>query len=81
MATHELKIHPALFDAVMRGEKTAEIRRNDRRFQLGDRLVIYPFDPVANERVGDDECWRVVTHIVQGGQYGIESGYVLLSMK
>lgn len=29
---HELKIYPKYFDAILSGEKTFEIRRNDRGF-------------------------------------------------
>lgn len=81
MTIHELKISLDLFDELRRGNKTAEIRKDDRGFAVGDGLIIYPYDPVQNKRIGDAECWRTVTHIVRGGQYGIESGYVLLSMK
>ncbi|MDW5418109.1 DUF3850 domain-containing protein [Iodobacter sp. CM08] len=81
MATHELKIHPELFAEILLGNKTAEIRKDDRGFQLGDTLIIYPYDPECNERIGNDDCYRKVTHIVRGGQFGIEPGYVLLSMK
>lgn len=81
MATHHLKIHPDLFPAVQRGDKTAEIRRNDRDYQVGDVLALFPFNPDTQQRVGNEECRRVVSHIVQGGQYGIEAGFVLLSMR
>ena len=36
---HELKIWPEFFDAVERGDKTAEIRVNNRPFAVGDRLI------------------------------------------
>lgn len=81
MATHALKIELEMFDELRRGNKTAEIRKDDRGFAVGDILILYPHDPINNQRVGFDECWRTVTHIVRGGKYGIESGYVLLSMK
>ena len=42
---HELKCWPAFFDAVARGEKTFEIRKDDRGFQRGDRLRLLKYDP------------------------------------
>ena len=36
---HELKTRPVQFDAVMRGEKTFEVRRNDDDFRVGVRLA------------------------------------------
>lgn len=45
MKTHNLKTLPIYFDAVARGDKTFEIRNNDRDFQTGDTLVLKEFDP------------------------------------
>ncbi|MEG0259568.1 MAG: DUF3850 domain-containing protein [Lysinibacillus sp.] len=38
MATHDLKILPEYLEAVVSGKKTFEIRKNDRDFQVGDRI-------------------------------------------
>lgn len=45
MKTHKLKTLPAYFDAVERGDKTFELRNNDRDFQAGDVLLLEEFDP------------------------------------
>ena len=37
---HELKILPQYFKEVISGSKTFEIRKNDRNFCIGDRLVL-----------------------------------------
>lgn len=41
MVEHVLKTLPDYFDAVARGEKTFEVRRDDRGFQKGDILVLH----------------------------------------
>lgn len=46
MTTHTLKICKKYADAVMIGTKTFEIRKNDRNFKVGDKIV---FDVVADE--------------------------------
>ena len=40
MTEHFLKILPEYYDAVKRGEKTFEVRFNDRGFEKGDVLVL-----------------------------------------
>jgi hypothetical protein len=81
MKRHKLKTDPHLFSKVRAGFKTAEIRKDDRNFRVGDILILYPFDREKGERTSPDFCCREITHKVSGGQYGIEPGYCLLSMK
>lgn len=42
---HELKTWPEFWDAVDRGEKTFEVRRDDRGFQVGDTLWLHRWQP------------------------------------
>ena len=51
MNIHELKTDPKYFQAVNYGSKKAEIRNNDRDYQVGDILVIRAFDREANQYV------------------------------
>jgi len=37
---HELKTDPFVFDEVQAGDKTFEIRKDDRGFRVGDTLVL-----------------------------------------
>lgn len=46
MTTHRLKIFVKYADAIMSGAKTFEIRKNDRGYEVGDKIV---FDVVTNE--------------------------------
>ena len=41
---HELKIWPPYFDAVRSGEKTFELRKDDRGFKVGDFLALNEWD-------------------------------------
>ena len=90
MTIHHLKTWPQFFEAVADGNKTFEIRKNDRHFAVDDVLVLREWTPVANavpwrSSVPDGfysgrEVHRKVTYILQGGQWGIEEGYVVLGM-
>ena len=95
MITHKLKTLPPYWDAVKRGEKTFDVRRDDRGFQKGDRieLVRHTGTNVLHDetlpRTGDNSRYRKeaytmtfeITYILTGGQFGIEPGYVVLGIK
>ena len=89
MTEHKLKTWPVYFDAVKRGEKTFEGRKNDRGFQKGDIVIL--------QRTYEDDIWHVemdyvnglrakhelrfrIGFVLQGGQFGIEPGYCVFSL-
>jgi len=41
---HELKTAPCYFQQVIQGNKTFEIRKDDRAFQKGDRVILKEYD-------------------------------------
>lgn len=41
MTTHRLKIFVKYADAIMSGAKTFEIRKNDRGYEIGDKIVFH----------------------------------------
>ncbi len=43
MAHHDLKITPFFYRQVALGEKTFEIRLNDRNFKAGDTVTLHDF--------------------------------------
>lgn len=76
---HVLKTHPEPFAAVRARKKWLEIRRHDRDFREGDTLWLEEYDPAADHKSGEVEV-RLVTHVLPGGQYGIEPGFCAISM-
>jgi hypothetical protein len=80
--THELKTWPAYFDAVKRGEKTFEVRRDDRGFQKGDKLKLVRFDPKVSAvlQPWSEPIEKTITYVLTGGQFGIEPGFVVLGL-
>ena len=45
---HVLKCWPQYYRAIESGEKTWEIRKNDRDYHVGDILHLRPWDPVSH---------------------------------
>ena len=60
---HNLKIDRIWFDAVLHERKKAEVRRDDRGFSVGDKLLLY----VPGE---NDGLLVTVTHIVRVADIG-----------
>lgn len=79
MTEHALKTWPEHFDAITQGLKTFEVRRDDRAFNVGDTLRLAEWCPRRREYSGRVIA-REVTHILRGGQFGIEDGYVVMSL-
>lgn len=69
-AKHYLKTWPEVFEKVISGEKTFEVRKNDRDFKVGDyvKLQEYSFDSGYSKR---ETSWFEITYILKGGQFGI----------
>lgn len=69
MTTHTLKVLIKYADAIVNGTKTFEIRKNDRNFKVGDKIV---FEVVANEGY---DVRAAARHPLNGAVYRI--GYIL----
>ena len=74
---HELKTWPEYFRKVVSGDKTFEIRKNDRDYQVGDMLSLYEWCP--EEEQYTKECVIVeVTYITDFGQ---PEGQVVMAIR
>lgn len=67
MTTHRLKVLIKYADAIMNGTKTFEIRKNDRGYEVGDKIV---FDVVTNEGYAIGAAAR---HPLSGATYRIDN--------
>ncbi len=75
---HELKTLPEYWDALNSGAKTFEVRKNDSDFKVGDTLRL--FRGVSREWMEREYLDRKVTYILNGGQFGIEPGFVVMGL-
>lgn len=73
---HKLKIKSEHFSAVINKTETAEIRYNDRNYQVGDILNLNEID--ENGVFTGKNCTVIVTHVLNNNQF-LQTGYVMLS--
>lgn len=76
---HSLKQHPQHFEKVLAGEKTFEVRENDRGYVVGDLLALNEWDPEKKEYTGRS-CLVYVDYLWSGPEY-VREGYVIMSIK
>lgn len=74
---HELKIQEAFYEAVLSGDKTFEIRKNDRGFQKGDTLILIKVDELGIKSLSDIIKCKV-SYVLSG--WGIQEGHVVLGL-
>lgn len=89
MKTHDLKLSIEFCDAVLSGEKTFEVRKNDRGFQTGDLIRFIPTDGTFC-RSSDGTVKEHAKHEISGHTYkityilngwGIKNGYVVMGIR
>jgi hypothetical protein len=78
MTMHELKCWPEYFAAVLSGEKTFDVRKNDRGFVVGDVLHLREWSVDAGYT--GRETIRRVSYVLSGGTCGVMDGYVVLGL-
>lgn len=86
--THELKTRPEYFQAVIDGVKPFEVRLDDRRFLVGDRLKLMEYEPNddghADPRRHGKYTGRIaianITYKLTGVQFGVMPGYCVLGL-
>jgi hypothetical protein len=78
MTTHTLKTVQPHFEYLSKGEKTFELRINDRKFGVGDKLILREWNQSQKQYSGR-ECERRVTHILYQSD-GMKDGWVCMSV-
>ena len=78
-----LRTWPGYFRSIWRGQKRAEIRKNDRNFQVGDRVLLIEWDPATgNQPFPHRDALVEITHMTHdAGIPGVETGYCVWSFK
>lgn len=79
--THHLKLEEKYFSRIVNAQKSFEIRKNDRDYQVGDyiifRLVFTENDEVVE--LGEQSPLYKIIYIHTG--FGMQDGYVVLGIE
>ena len=77
---HHIKIQQEFADAIMSGEKTFEIRINDRGYQKGDLIRFQVVDGcfLTTFHLLNDKVYEI-TYVLSG--WGLREGYVVFAIK
>ena len=80
--THKIKILESFANAVDCGDKTFEVRKNDRGYQKGDTVeftVLHDFDRLEMISHPLMEKKFMITYVLSG--WGVEDGYCVFGIK
>lgn len=75
---HSLKILPEYFEAVLIGDKTFEIRKNDRNYQVGDKLILKEWN---GKNYTGNVIKKEIIYILDDNSGFVLTGYVVMSIK
>lgn len=76
---HELKIKPEYFSSVRDGEKTFEVRKNDRPFEIGDYAAFIEINESGTYYTGRALLMRI-TYVLDDEEF-CKPGYVILGLE
>ncbi|MES2813225.1 MAG: DUF3850 domain-containing protein [Bacteroidota bacterium] len=77
---HELKILAEYAELHLMNKKNWELRKNDRNFKAGDKVNFKIIRSENKECLYFGEYERNIDFVFEGGKYGLEKGYCILSI-
>ncbi len=76
---HVIKSHTNNFNLIVTGWTTADVRKNDRDYHVGDTITLQCFNPRLKTYSGQETTVKV-TGVIEKIP-GLERGYCVLSLK
>ena len=78
--THELKILPKYYGQVLAGTKKWELRKNDRGFKEGDKVILKEWDDRDSTYTGR-QYEATILYLLEGcPDYGLMEGFCIFSI-
>jgi uncharacterized protein YqfB (UPF0267 family) len=86
MEVHNVKSWAHFYDAIVKGDKTHDLRKNDRNYKVGDCLNLQRYDNINGVYTGE-RCIVVITYITSTeipcafSSAVLDKDYCILSIK
>jgi len=77
---HALKTHPEYFAALEKGDKTFELRKDDRPFKIGDTLIAQEFNPSDSTYTGKEVEFKISYILRDASLMGLSKDYAILGL-
>ena len=77
---HELKTWHDYFEMMWRGDKTFELRRNDRDYKVGDLLLLREYDEKAGAYMPRSMLMHVTCVVKDVPAFGLQDGFCIMSV-
>jgi ribosomal protein S17 len=77
--THALKTWPEYYQQITSGAKPFEVRKNDRDYKTGDRVLLQEFEPDSGKYTGKEAEFRI-GYILHGPAFGIKQGFCVFAL-
>ena len=78
---HELKIFPEFFEAIVSGNKTFDVRLDDRGYMVGDYLALNEHEDKGSFVVYTGRSCVVYVDYILSDKRFVKDGYVIMSIK
>lgn len=76
---HELKTWPEYFERVRTFQKTFEVRKNDRDFQVGDIIILNEYLP-ENDKYTQRSLKAKIGYLLYGTEFGLKKGFCIMQL-
>ncbi len=78
---HDLKTYTKYFNQLQQGEKTFELRKDDRDYKVDDIITLSDYCPLKDEYLGRCLSYRIIGILSNCEEFGLMKGYCILSIK
>jgi hypothetical protein len=79
--THALKVWKEYYQSLVDGSKTFELRKHDRPFQVGDKLILQEYNQIDSKYTGKEIEKTITYTLFNASIFGLKEGYCILGIK